>query len=71
MSSAEADRLKRHREEMQRAVADGVSLAEARDRLARDRHRAAQSLLEAKRTGSGGKPRIVPSDRPQPWMMRD
>jgi hypothetical protein len=68
MSAADADRLKRHREEMQRAVADGISLAEARDRLARDRHRAAQSLLEARQAG-------LPAPRfraplPEQWWQR-
>lgn len=46
-----SERLKRHREEMQRALADGISLAEARERMASDRHRAAQSLLDSKRAG--------------------
>lgn len=68
MSAADADRLRRHREEMQRAVADGVSLVEARDRLARDRHRAAQSLLELKVRGLPAPRERAPL--PEQWWQR-
>jgi len=62
------ERLKRHREEMQRAVADRVSLAEARDRLARDRHRAAQSLLDLKLSGQPAPRERAPL--PEQWWQR-
>ena len=71
-----SERLARHRIELQRALADGVSLAEARNRLARDAWRATEAVLDAKRRGEGapGDGRETPferAERPQPWMMRD
>jgi hypothetical protein len=65
------ERLAQHRMEMQRAIADGVSLTEARKRLSYDRWLASQSLLAAKREAASLSRAFEPVERPQPWMMRD
>ncbi|WEK00630.1 MAG: hypothetical protein P0Y59_02745 [Candidatus Sphingomonas phytovorans] len=65
------ERLAQHRIEMQRAIADRVSLAEARKRLAYDRWLASQALLAAKREAASLPRAFEPVERPQPWMMRD
>ncbi|MDH7971748.1 hypothetical protein QH494_06090 [Sphingomonas sp. AR_OL41] len=64
-----AGRLAKHNAEMRRAIADGVSLVEARRRIAQDASRDANARLAARQCGSY----ISRRDRgelPEQWWQR-
>lgn len=68
-ASDTAGRLAKHNAEMRRAIADGVSLVEARRRIAQDASRDAAARLAARQCGSF----IVRRDRaelPEQWWQR-
>lgn len=74
VASDQARRLARHRVEFQRAIDDGVSLAEAKRRIAEDRWLAAQRKLQAKCGTAAGAVlpprRGTPDEIPEQWWQR-
>ena len=62
-----AERMRRHNEIFQYALAHGLSLHEAERRLARARYLALIARIERRRHGHDDK--VAPSIAP--WMMRD
>jgi hypothetical protein len=63
-------RLARHNAEMMRALSDGVSLEEARRRIAQDASRDADARLAARRCGTAI-PRPVRAETPNLWWQRE
>lgn len=67
-----AERLRRHRQEMQLALRESLSLDEARSRLAADRIARADRRLADRRAAPSGPLQPAPTrpaERPLPWWM--
>jgi hypothetical protein len=64
-----AGRLAKHNAELRRAIADGVSLEEARRRIARDASREASMRLAARQCGTFI-PRRDRAELPEQWWQR-
>lgn len=67
--SREAERLAKHRAEFALAVAEGLSLREARERIAVERRRQVRDQIRARQQAAIVRSRS--GERPQPWMMAE
>jgi hypothetical protein len=70
---ASIERMRRHREELQYALAHNLPLKVARDRMAEERWRARAHAVEALRDAGRGMPAPVPEAEPRRcfWWDRD
>lgn len=71
MTDAQLRRMRRHREEMQFAIAEGLSLGEARERLRSYRSNLKRLAGEAAAAPAPAVPAPPPAERPQLWWQRD
>lgn len=71
-AAREAEARRAHREEFTFALANGLSLEEARRQRARLKWRAAEAALNAaKEGGKRGLNRVETPAKPLPWWLRD